>query len=254
MSFDILWPSFPSVILETRHRTEAAKLHMESLHACEFLSSITWLSEPEYITDESLLQMPYAGKKKMYSNTAWKVMMRAPGRKKPNALHSEQRSGHLGVAVAWQCLVCWWLSKQGAIPGPSELYFPPEGFKHPEGWEMSIDGHIEYSTQTQIVTEGSCLCSSCLLSFSEPKAQKPQPDISILMHMHCSHTSQHHKLSRSPGPTSFSGTNWCHSYPLGTKSTEKDSPIIMGLTFIIFDIVTVSELYFSLVSLCYHLI
>lgn len=101
---------------------------------------------------------------------------------------------------------------QEAIPWPTELYFPPEWFMLLGGWELSIDDQIEYSAQIQIVTAISYLCSSCLLFFSEPKA-----DLGILMHMHSCHTSQCDQLSRLLRPTDSAGNNWSYSCPSGTR-------------------------------------
>lgn len=101
-------------------------------------------------------------------------------------LHSKQRPGHLSMMVPQLSLVCWWLSKQGVVLGPTEFYLSPEGFLCLLAWKLPRHGQMEYAVQIPVLTAGSWLRRSGLL-FSDPKAQEPASD-TVLMQGHHSLT------------------------------------------------------------------
>lgn len=174
------------------------------------------------MTDESLLQIPNAGERKVCINTLWKAETRFQRGTDRKPLYSEQRPGHLSMTVPQLSSVCWWLSKRSCSRTPRVV--PPRR-------RVSVSSNMEavYAWSNRVYSiDSSSDCELLTLQFwlalLRPKAQEPHPDTAVFMQRHHSLTSPRHWLSRHHRMTNSSGTNWSPSCGLDTRMLGRTVP------------------------------
>lgn len=181
-------------------------------------------SEPEYITDESLLQIPNAGERKVCINTLWKAETRVPERNRPKATAFRAgawASQHDGATALFSLLMAF---KTGSCSRTPRVVPPHRRVSV----SSSMEAVYTWSNRVYSIDSNSdceLLTSQLWLAFFlRPKAQEPHPDTAVFMQRHPSLTSPHHWLSRHHRMTNSSGTNWSPSCGLGTRMLGRTVP------------------------------
>lgn len=181
-------------------------------------------SEPEYITDESLLQIPNTGERKVCINTLWKAETRVPERNRPKATAFQAEawvSQHNGATALFSLLMAFKTgscSRTPRVVPPHRRVSVSSSMEAVYTWSNRVYS-IDSNSDCELLT--SQLWLALLL---RPKAQEPHPDTAVFMRRHPSLTSPCHWLSRHHRMTNSSGTNWSPSCGLGTRMLGRTVP------------------------------